>query len=92
LFSFRLQLSPLKIELINLAFDFIEVRGKNKNKNMEELKDTSQATPQMDCVPSKQISEMEFDASRAFILLTSMLILPVFLSLSVVSYSLGAII
>jgi hypothetical protein len=64
---------------------------------MQELKDTSQAQPQtgspeMACGPTQPLGEMEFDASRAFILLTSMIVLPIFLSLSVVSYSLGAII
>ena len=58
----------------------------------EIIKDTSQPTPQMNCGPAPQLSEMDFDVSRAFVLLTAMIVLPVFLSLSVVSYSLGAII
>ncbi|MFA6215540.1 MAG: hypothetical protein WC768_03155 [Patescibacteria group bacterium] len=40
----------------------------------------------------QQISDMEFDITRTFIVLTATLVLPVYLALSVVSYSLGAII
>ncbi len=36
-------------------------------------------------------SEAEFNINRAFTLLTAMLILPMFLALSVVQYSLGAL-
>lgn len=41
---------------------------------------------------SHQLSEMEFDVSRTFSLLIAMTMLPMFLALSVVSYSFGAII
>jgi hypothetical protein len=39
-----------------------------------------------------QASEMDFDISRTFSLLTAMTVLPVLLSLSVVSFATGAII
>jgi len=40
---------------------------------------------------SPQLDEMEFDISRTFVLLLSVLVLPVFMSLSVVSLSTAAI-
>lgn len=40
----------------------------------------------------EQLSDMDFDITRTFTVLSAVLILPVYLSLSVVSYSLGAII
>jgi len=40
---------------------------------------------------SPQLDEMEFDISRTFTLLMSVLILPVFMSLSVLSLSMAAI-
>ncbi|MFA6410256.1 MAG: hypothetical protein WCW26_01615 [Candidatus Buchananbacteria bacterium] len=59
---------------------------------MEQLKETSQASPQMQCGPMPQkIGDMDFDISRTFLVLTATLVLPVYLALSVVSYSLGAI-
>jgi len=38
-----------------------------------------------------QPSDLDFDISRTFALLTATLVLPMYLALSVVSYSLGAI-
>lgn len=38
-----------------------------------------------------QLSEMDFDVTRMFSLLMAMTILPMFLGLSVVSYSLGVL-
>jgi len=55
---------------------------KIKTKIMAECKPQCQEQP----------SEMDFDIARTFTVLTAVLILPVYLSLSVVSYSLGAII
>lgn len=39
----------------------------------------------------EQISDTDFDVARTFTVLTATLVLPVYLALSVVSYSMGAI-
>lgn len=39
-----------------------------------------------------QPGDMDFDISRTFMVLTATLVLPIYLALSVVSYSLGALI
>jgi hypothetical protein len=50
---------------------------------------TQACVQEMKC-PQK-IGDMDFDISRTFLVLTATLVLPVYLALSVVSYSLGAI-
>ena len=41
---------------------------------------------------AQQLADTDFDVSRTFAMLTAVLVLPMYLALSVVSYSLGAII
>jgi len=45
----------------------------------------------VNCQPRSQPSDMDFDVARTFSVLTATLILPVFLALSVVSYSMAAL-
>ncbi|MFA5021721.1 MAG: hypothetical protein WC508_01385 [Patescibacteria group bacterium] len=59
---------------------------------MQQIQDTSQTTPQMQCGPMPQkVGDMDFDIARTYLVLTATLVLPMYLALSVVSYSLGAI-
>jgi len=46
-------------------------------------------TPQQ---PKAQPGDMDFDIARTFLVLTATLVIPVYLSLSVVAYSVGALI
>lgn len=57
-------------------------------------KEVQECAPQ-ECAPTQmkaQSSDMEFDISRTFLVLTATLVIPVHLALSVVSYSMGALI
>jgi len=62
------------------------IAKKIKNKNME----TTQSSPQPQTWQASP-SEMEFDISRTFTLLMVTLILPMYLALSVLNYSMAAI-
>ncbi len=57
-------------------------------------KEIQQCSPQ-DCQSAQmqaQPGDMDFDISRTFMVLTATLVIPVYLSLSVVAYSIGALI
>jgi hypothetical protein len=58
---------------------------KIKNKNMESMQQVSNQAQQL------QAGDMDFDITRTFTVLAATLILPVYLALSVVSYSLGVL-
>ncbi len=45
----------------------------------------------MDCQQLQQAQDMDFDITRAFTVLTATIVLPVYLALSIVSYSMAAI-
>jgi len=70
----------------------------NKNKNMETQKkaQSEQCSPGVLCTPQAQVkaqpSDFDFDIARTYLVLTATLILPIYLALSVVSFSMGALI
>jgi len=62
---------------------------------MEPLKQTPDQPcgPSQPCTPqAAQPGDFDFDISRTYLVLTATLVLPVYLALSVVSFSLGALI